>query len=168
MSVPGEVGRGEGGPDQAAQIRAQSDAHGGDHCSGVRPVLAPLLSNQHSQPRLHHPGDERHRRGLLLPGHPHLRQLLCEPAPLRLPLRQLQAELPQGALRPQGQRRWHHRHHSRKVNGTKGERGGKPRPTVHSQESRAERTRAEWPGTVEQYTRKYTGENIFIYTATCF
>ncbi|KAL2766647.1 somatostatin receptor type 5, partial [Daubentonia madagascariensis] len=96
----------------AAAVRAQGDAHGGGGGGGVRGLLAALLCRQPSQPGLRAARGARLRRPLPLRGHPVLRQQLRQPLPLRLPLRQLPPELPEGPVPPQGlwrRGRGHHR-----------------------------------------------------------
>lgn len=92
----GEVLQGSGRIHQASALGAQSDQDGGSDRGGVRALLAALLHHQHRQPGGHHPGVQHHRRRLLLHRHPVLRQLLCQPGPLRLPVGQPEAELQTG------------------------------------------------------------------------
>lgn len=108
-------------------------------------MLAALLHNKHRQPDSHHPRKQHHP--VLFPGHPHLRQLLRQPLPLRLPL-QLQAELREGALlsqiQQQQQRRPLQGPESRGAEPTRGHEESHFNGTMWGT---AERTSAEQRGT---------------------
>lgn len=89
----GKVLGGAGGIHQAAAFRAQGDADGGGDRGGVCALLAAVLYHQHGQSGRHHPRVQRHSWHLLLCRRPVLRQLLCQPGALWLPVGQPETEL---------------------------------------------------------------------------
>lgn len=138
-----EVVRCAGGIYKAPALRAEGDPHGGGDRGGVRPLLAAVLHHKHRKPGLHTPREQRDGRGVLFRGHPVVRQQLCQSAALRVPVRQLQAELPEGPVRAQGKWRggWRSQCAADRENDD-------PRLLPDTSEQRLQWTRTGQPGTV--------------------
>ncbi len=100
----GEVVRSPGGIHEAQTLRAEGDPYGGGDRGGVCPLLAAVLHHQHRKPGVHTPGEQRDGRGVFFRRYPVICKQLRQSATLRVLVRQLQAEFPEGAVCAQGKR----------------------------------------------------------------